>query len=99
MAAPRFRPDARRDAAAAELVKGAHTWPRVTLKRDVNAFRAGEVFYGVPSSDGVNRYLATSAAGPTSRSGPASWPGCACRCGTRARCWRPTAGARARPAR
>ena len=96
---PTFRPDPRRDAAAAELAAGAYCWPVVTLKRDVNAFRAGEVFYGVPSSDGVNRYLATSAAGPTSRSGPASWPGCACRWRPAGRCWGGTAGRWLPPAR
>ena len=60
MTAPTFRPDTRRAAAAAELVKGAHCWPVVTLKRDVGAFRAGERFFGVPSSTPGVCYLANA---------------------------------------
>ena len=52
-----FRPDPKRDAAAAELVQIAGTWPRVTLRRDVGAFRWGEHFFGVPSSQPGRYYL------------------------------------------
>ena len=57
---PTFRPDPRRDAAAAELAAGAYCWPVVTLKRDVGAFRAGERFFGVPSSTPGVCYLANA---------------------------------------
>ena len=57
MARPTFRPDARRDAAAAELVQSAYCWPVVTLKRAVGAFRAGDRFYGVPSSEAGRFYV------------------------------------------
>ena len=53
-----FRPDAKRDAAAAELVTGARIWARVTLKVAVGAFRPGEVFYAVPSSEPGRNYVA-----------------------------------------
>jgi len=60
MTIPTFRPDPKRDAAAAELAQTAGSWPRVTLRRDVGAFRAGELFYGVPSSQ-PGRYYLTNA--------------------------------------
>lgn len=44
------QPDTKRDAAAAELVKMAHTWPVVTLKKAYGAFPTGSTFYAVPSS-------------------------------------------------
>ena len=55
-----FRPDPRRDAAAVELIKGAYCWTVVTLKRAVGAFRAGERFFGVPSSTPGACYLANA---------------------------------------
>ena len=60
MARPTFRPDPKRDAAAAELAKDAYCWPVVALKRAVGAFRAGERFYGVPSSQPGRYYLANA---------------------------------------
>lgn len=53
------QPDQKRDAAAAELVKTAHTWPVVTLKKAYGAFPKGTGFFGVPSSDG-GHYLANT---------------------------------------
>ncbi len=55
---PTFSPDARRAAAAAELVKGAYCWPVVTLKVAVGAFRQGGRFFAVPSSKPGASYLA-----------------------------------------
>ena len=57
MTIPAFRPDPKRDAAAAELAQTAGSWPRVTLRRDVGAFRRGEHFFGVPSSQPGRYYL------------------------------------------
>ena len=57
MTVPTFRPDPKRDAAAAELVRSAGHWPRVTLRRHVGAFRQGEHFFGVPSSQPGRNYL------------------------------------------
>lgn len=45
-----IKPDPKRDAAAALLAEGAHTWARLTLKRPHGAFPVGTVFYLVPSS-------------------------------------------------
>jgi hypothetical protein len=56
-------PDPKRDADAAKLVEGAATWPVYTLKRDHGAFKAGTVFYGVPSRrDPERRWLANGVA-------------------------------------
>ncbi len=60
MLLPTFRPDTRRDAAAAELVQSAYCWPVVTLKCAVGAFHAGERFFGVPSSTPGASYLANA---------------------------------------
>ena len=50
MAAPTFRPDARRDAAALDIAEGAGQWLKVTLRIDVEGFPVGTKFYGVPSA-------------------------------------------------
>lgn len=46
------QPDPKRDAAAAELVKSAHTWPIVTLKQEYGAFPRGTAFLAAPGSSG-----------------------------------------------
>jgi len=53
------QPDTKRDAAAAQLVKTAHTWPVVTLKQAFGAFPAGTTFRAVPGSSGKT-YLANA---------------------------------------
>ena len=50
MAVPTFRPDAKRDAAAREIVEGAAGWLHLRLRRPHGTFKAGAKFYGVPSS-------------------------------------------------
>lgn len=58
-----IRPDARRDADAAKLAADGHTWPVYTLNRDHGAFKAGSVFYGVPSrSNPDGRWMANGVA-------------------------------------
>lgn len=52
-----FRPDPKRDAAAAILAQTAQTWPVVTLKKAHGAFPVGTRFYGIPSSTPGTHYL------------------------------------------
>ena len=60
MTRPTFRPDPRRDTAAATLVQSAYCWPVLTLKVAVGAFRPGERFFAVPSSEPGRNYLANA---------------------------------------
>lgn len=54
-------PDAKRDAAAAELLKTAHLWPVFTLKKPHGSFPAGTTFRRAPGSRGAS-YLVNSVA-------------------------------------
>ena len=45
-----FPPDAKRDAAAREIVMGAGQWLRMRLRFETGSWKAGTKFYGVPSS-------------------------------------------------
>jgi hypothetical protein len=58
MAAAVFTPHAKRDATAAEIVKGAGQWLRITLRVDVGFFKTGTRFYGIESATtpGVRYY-------------------------------------------
>ena len=55
-----FRPDATRDAAAAEIAEGAAGWLQIRLRRAHGAFAAGAKFYGVPSSKADGSFYYTN---------------------------------------
>ena len=55
-----FRPDERRDAAAAEIAAGAAGWLQIRLRRPHGTFPAGSKFYGVPSSKADGSFYYTN---------------------------------------
>lgn len=58
MADPVYKPDARRDADAVVIAKDAGQWLHITLREPMGSFKAGERFYGIPSSqDDGSRYI------------------------------------------